>query len=61
MGSRLIRLRRGRRWLRGHVEVIPVPGDRSRAVTAHTPAPEIAISLRRRPVAGRVTIEEVRR
>ena len=61
MGSGLIRLSRGLRWLRGHVEVIPVPGDRTQAVTARTPAPDISISLRRHPAAGRVTIEEVRR
>ena len=61
MGSGLIRLSRGLRWLRGHVEVIPVPGDRTRAVTARTPAPDSSISLRRHPAPGRVTIEEVRR
>jgi hypothetical protein len=56
-----LRTPRGPRWLRAHVEVIPVPGDRTRTVTARTPAPDTSISLRRRPAAGRVTIEEVRR
>ena len=36
----------GPRWLRGHVEVIPVPGDRTRTVTARTADPELSISLR---------------
>jgi len=54
-------LPKGPRWLRGHVEVIPVPGDRTRTVTARTADPELSISLRRRLAAGRVTIEEVRR
>jgi hypothetical protein len=61
MRSGLIRLPRGPRWLRGHVEVVPVPGHRTHSVTARTPAPEVSISLRRHPAAGRVTIEEVRR
>jgi hypothetical protein len=61
MRSGRIRMSRGLRWLRGHVEVFPVPGDRTQAVTARTPTPEIEISLRRVPAASRVTIEEVRR
>jgi hypothetical protein len=52
---------KGLRWLRGHVEVFSVPGDRTQAVTARTPAPEIAISVRRVPAVSRVTIEAVRR
>jgi hypothetical protein len=61
MRSGLIRLPRRRRWLRRLIEVFALPGDRTRTVTARTPAPEISISVRRRPAAGRVTIEEVRR
>jgi hypothetical protein len=54
-------MRWGPRRLRRHVEVIPVPGRRTLAVTARAPGPETVISLRRRPAPGRVTIEEVRR
>jgi hypothetical protein len=61
MRSGVLRLLNGPRWLRRHVEVVPVPGRRTLAVTARTPGPEIAISLRRHPAAGRVTIEEARR
>jgi hypothetical protein len=61
MRTGLIRLPRGRRWLRGHVEVIAVPGNRTHTVTADTPAAASSISLHRRPAAARVTIEEVRR
>ena len=60
MRSGLIRLLRGRRWLRGHVDVIPVPGRRRVTAVARTPGPEVLISLRRHPAPGRVTIEEVR-
>ena len=61
MRTGLIRLPRGRRWLRGHIEIIAVPGKRTRTMTAAAPAGESSISLRRCPAAARVTIEEVRR
>ena len=54
-------MRRGRRWLRKHVEVIAMPGDRTSSVTARTSEPAMVISLRRLPATARVTIEEVRR
>jgi hypothetical protein len=58
MRSGVISLPRGRRWLRRHVEVVPDPGVPTAVVTARTTAPQIAISVRRHPVAGRTTIEE---
>jgi len=58
MRSGVIRLPRGRRWLRQHVTVVAQPGSRTAVVTARTTAPEIAISVRRHPAVGRTTIEE---
>jgi hypothetical protein len=56
----MVAMRSGPRWLRRHVEVVAVPGPRTRAVLPRTPAPEISIAVRRHPAAGRVTFEEVR-
>jgi hypothetical protein len=61
MGSGVFRRLRGPRWLRRHVEVRSVPGRRTHSVTPRAPGPQISIALRRRPAAGRVAIEEVRR
>ena len=58
MRSGVIRLPRGRRWLRRHLTVVAGPGSRTAVVTARTTAAEIAISVRRHPAAGRTTIEE---
>jgi hypothetical protein len=58
MGSGLFRLSKGRRWLRGHVRVVVTPGARTTVVTPRGPAPEITLSVRRRPAPSRVTITE---
>jgi hypothetical protein len=58
MRSGVVRLPRGRRWLRLHVTVAAESGSRTAVVTARTTAPEIAISVRRHPAVGRTTIEE---
>ncbi|MEU8228637.1 hypothetical protein AB0C12_03425 [Actinoplanes sp. NPDC048967] len=54
----MIRLPRGRRWLRQHVTVVAEPGRRTAVVTARTTAPEIVIAVVRHPATGRTTIEE---
>ncbi|GIE51315.1 hypothetical protein [Actinoplanes nipponensis] len=50
-------MRTGQHWLRRHVEIVAVPGPRRLAVLPRTATPQISIAVRRRPAAGRVSIE----
>ncbi len=59
MRSGVLRLPRGRRWLRRHVRLVVEAGRHTAVVTPRTTAPQVAISVRRRPEAGRATVSEV--